>query len=379
MYYIQGVSIYYYKIMRILINNFVKDGGAPTLTLGMAKGFLENNHEVYLVLSKYIDNKEEFLKYFDEDKICFIDTHSSKKELLNKSIKFIFNKELKAFYKSHTFDIVISTMYHSWNLYFQKRVVAKKKFLIVHDPIAHSGVSFFNGKKFARQYKKAENVIVLSKKFVPIMIEKYKFKQNEVFYMNHGRIEITHGNIDSAIDMDKNKTNFLFFGFICKYKGLDILADAYKKLKEEKDDVALYIVGSGNFEEYKEKYNGLKDVYIYNKYIKNEEICNFFNGNNVVVVAPYIDATQSGIVAIAIDFKKPIIITDTGGLTEQLDDGKAGLICKPGDYCDLYEKMLSIANNKKLYLEQEKLMEECSKKVEWKYICNEFTKKVGEL
>ncbi|MGM9879724.1 MAG: glycosyltransferase family 4 protein [Bacilli bacterium] len=365
--------------MKILLNNFIKDGATPTLTLGMAKGFLENGHDVYLVLSKYTANKEEYIRIFGLDKICFVDTHSSKKELLKKTLTFLFDKNLKLLYKNNTFDICISIMYHSWNTVFQKKIDAKKKYLIVHDPIPHSGVSFLKRIKYIKAYKKAENVIVLSKKFVDVMVEKYKFNKNNVIHINLGKNDIKHGDIRDAIPMDGNKTNFLFFGYISKYKGLGVLAEAFRKLKMEKDDVALYIVGSGNFEEYRNKYEGMKNVYITNRYIENEEICNFFNGKNVVVVAPYTDATQSGIVAIALDFKKPIIITDTGGLTEQLDDGKVGLVCKPGDANDLYEKMLMIAENKEVYQQQEKLMEKYSKSIEWNYICNDFIAKVGDL
>ena len=77
---------------------------------------------------------------------------------------------------------------------------------------------------------------------------------------------------------------------------------------------------------------------------------------NCVVILPYLDATQSGVVVTALEFGTPIIATDTGGLKEQLCDGKIGLFCKPGQADSLSEQMIYIAEHPEEFGRQRELM-----------------------
>ena len=54
------------------------------------------------------------------------------------------------------------------------------------------------------------------------------------------------------------------------------------------------------------------------------------------MILPYLEGTQSGVLNIAYGFKKPVIVTKVGGLTEDVDEGKTGFITEPGN-----EKLLS--------------------------------------
>jgi glycosyltransferase involved in cell wall biosynthesis len=121
----------------------------------------------------------------------------------------------------------------------------------------------------------------------------------------------------------------LFFGFIRDYKGLDILLNAMPELKEK---INLNLAVAGEFYTNKEKYLGLisrlnlKDhVYLYTDFIPTSEVKYYFSACDAVVL-PYKDATQSGIVQIAMNFKKPVIATNVGGISEVVLDGKTGFI-----------------------------------------------------
>ena len=126
----------------------------------------------------------------------------------------------------------------------------------------------------------------------------------------------------------KAKKVLLFFGFIRDYKGLDTLFEALSRI----DDPELVAVVAGEFYSGKEKYfemiekfNLKEKVLMFNDFIPTEEVKYFFSAADVVML-PYKDATQSGILQIANNFHKPVIATDVGGLSELIDEGKTGFV-----------------------------------------------------
>ncbi len=125
------------------------------------------------------------------------------------------------------------------------------------------------------------------------------------------------------------KKVLLFFGIIRDYKGLDILLNALSLLDET---YILVIAGEvyGSFEKYtniiKEK-KLKKKVKLFNQYIDDSEVTNFFSAADVCVL-PYRSATQSGITNISYHFEVPVISTNVGGLAETITHGRTGLIAE---------------------------------------------------
>ncbi|MDP4193276.1 MAG: glycosyltransferase, partial [Bacteroidota bacterium] len=126
-----------------------------------------------------------------------------------------------------------------------------------------------------------------------------------------------------------NEKLILFFGFIRDYKGLDVLFETMAQLKG-KLDVKLIVAGEfySNEEKYKELINKLQikdSLYLFTDFIPTNEVKYYFCAADAVIL-PYKDATQSGIVQIAMNFKKPVIATNVGGLEEVVLDTKTGFI-----------------------------------------------------
>lgn len=122
----------------------------------------------------------------------------------------------------------------------------------------------------------------------------------------------------------------LFFGFIRKYKGLDIAISALPEVLKKYPNIVLLAAGESytGDEEYRKLIEelDLRDhVKLVTDYIPNEEVKLYFSAANVAVL-PYRSATQSGIVQIAYNFDLPVIATDVGGLAEVVVDGVSGLI-----------------------------------------------------
>jgi glycosyltransferase involved in cell wall biosynthesis len=136
---------------------------------------------------------------------------------------------------------------------------------------------------------------------------------------------------ESRLGLQPGKKNILFFGLIRKYKGLDILLEAFGKLS---DEYQLIIAGEpyGSFEPYQEIIDRLpgKDRIVKElKYIKDSEVSDYFSAADLAVL-PYRSATQSGISSVSYHFEVPMIVTDVGGLKETIGDRGTGLVSKEG-------------------------------------------------
>ncbi|HZK76531.1 MAG TPA: glycosyltransferase family 4 protein, partial [Candidatus Kapabacteria bacterium] len=137
----------------------------------------------------------------------------------------------------------------------------------------------------------------------------------------------------------------LFFGYIRKYKGLDILLRAMPQLLQRLPELRLIVAGEfyGDEKEYRALIEELrippKHLVLATDYIPNDEVARYFSAANVCVL-PYRSATQSGIVLVAYNFDVPAIATDVGGLSEVVIDGTSGLIAREATPQAIAEKAL---------------------------------------
>jgi D-inositol-3-phosphate glycosyltransferase len=132
------------------------------------------------------------------------------------------------------------------------------------------------------------------------------------------------------LGLDPDAQVLLFFGFIRKYKGLDIAIGAMPQILKKYPKAMLLAAGESytGDEEYRKQIEalGLGDhVRLVTDYIANDEVKYYFSAANVAVL-PYRSATQSGIVQIAYNFDTPVIATNVGGLAEVVIDRLSGLI-----------------------------------------------------
>jgi D-inositol-3-phosphate glycosyltransferase len=137
----------------------------------------------------------------------------------------------------------------------------------------------------------------------------------------------------AGLQLNPDFSYLLFFGFIRAYKGLDILIDAFSDTRLRSRKLKLIVAGEfyendAPYRELVKKYNLGNDVIFFDHFIKDEEVSNFFCAADLVV-QPYRSATQSGVTQIAFHFEKPMLVTDVGGLSEIVTDGKCGYVVKP--------------------------------------------------
>lgn len=125
---------------------------------------------------------------------------------------------------------------------------------------------------------------------------------------------------------------FLFFGFIRKYKGLDLLISALDELKWENKKMYLLIAGefyAGEDDIISQINNSRKKAIIlsHTKFIKDEDVGLYFSASDCVV-QPYRNATQSGVTPLAYHFEIPMIVTNVGALPDLVPQ-ELGIVCEP--------------------------------------------------
>lgn len=361
----------------ILIQCLGKKDAAPALAICMAKGFAaDSRNKVYCLLSDQISNKCEWIAD-DRLDVCFIKT-GNKRNFIRSSIGLLFNtrRKLKKYYKNIPFVLSIQPFVHPWGGIINSTIQVKHKMGICHDPNPHTGETCINKLFSYLGYRSTNELIVLTKKYMELVKDKFK---KPVFYMKLGlfsnyRMDDVHA---VSVNEKEGNINFLFFGRIEKYKGIDILLEAYAKICNE--STTLTIAGDGDFSEYKDITENCSNMKLYNRYIQDEEVGQLFSTKNTVLVVPYIDATQSGVIPIAVDYLVPIIASDTGGLREQLDDGRIGLFVKPRDVEQLSEIMKTFVTDPSMMCLQKKNMEKYKPQLEWKNITKKLLEDIENI
>ena len=130
------------------------------------------------------------------------------------------------------------------------------------------------------------------------------------------------------LKLSQNDKHLLFFGFIRKYKGLDLLLEALADERLKKMHLKLIIAGEfyddpAFYQDIIHKHHLSHQVILNQDFIPNEQVKYYFGAADLIV-QPYRSATQSGISQIAYHFEKPMIVTDVGGLPEIVFHGETG-------------------------------------------------------
>lgn len=149
-----------------------------------------------------------------------------------------------------------------------------------------------------------------------------------------------HLGLDPAIDYT------LFFGFIRDYKGLDLLLEAWADLRRRGATTGRKLLIGGEYYGNKQKYDTLihdldlsDEVIVHDSYIDESRVRYYFSASDLVV-QPYRSATQSGVTQVAYHFGVPMIVTNVGGLSEIVPDGKVGFVVErePQQIADAIDK-----------------------------------------
>ena len=186
--------------------------------------------------------------------------------------------------------------------------------------------------------KPIDGFITMSEKVLADLLQFAKGKPAQFvphpLYDNFGE-KVSKEGARQKLTINKNDKVLLFFGFIRKYKGLDILLNAMKLLKRDSSTQNIKLLIAGEFYEDEKNYRELlndsliKDNLIVHTQFITDSMVKYFLCAADCVVQPYRNATQSGVTPLAYHFEIPMIVTNVGGLPSLVPDRKVGLVAEP--------------------------------------------------
>jgi glycosyltransferase involved in cell wall biosynthesis len=148
---------------------------------------------------------------------------------------------------------------------------------------------------------------------------------------------------ERLVRRDELTINLLFFGRISAYKGLDVLIRSIPLVTEVFGGIKVIVAGQGeDIEPYRRMIADPAVFDIRNRHIGDRETAQLFTDADVVVL-PYTDGSQSGVLAIANAFAKPVIVTNVGELGRTVRDDISGLVIPAGDERALADAILKLS------------------------------------
>ena len=282
---------------------------------------------------------EKYSRIIDVDKFYVVNTCGKFWQLK----AFWTNFLLLLFLIRNKFDVIHLTWpanVYEFIIYMLKRKIT----LTVHDPFPHTGLD----NRIVRLRRKVAfrcvpHFIILNKAQREKFLSFYHLPSSAVI---DSRLSCyTYLNmVEQDMTTVPEQKYILFAGKISKYKGVEYLLEAMKKVHDTFPDIKLVVAGGGKYHFDISEYAALPYIDIRNRFIPDEELVALMNKTQFMV-CPYTDATQSGVIMSSFTFGTPVIATRVGGLPEMLGNGKYGMLVKEKDTDALYQGICSLLSD----------------------------------
>lgn len=265
-------------------------------------------------------------------------------------------------------------------LYFSLIRLLNKKFALTqHNFIRHDNRRISHTR--INIYKKVDNIVCLSVFTKNQFPEKLKSKITIIKHGNTYEKELAKHKIQKTSFSIGDKFIVLFVGLIRPYKGIENLINSYQYLESKiKEKVEYRIIGNVLNKRYFNYLNSLisnnNKIILQDKFLEYSEMINQIRKSDVGAL-PYLSASQSGLPYLYSSLKTPILITNVGGLREQVDTRFAE-VCSP-DAAGIGNAINRIFNR----LETNKISEESflqfNEENTFENICKEYSKFYSKL
>ena len=282
---------------------------------------------------------EKYSRIIDVDKFYVVNTCGKFWQLK----AFWTNFLLLLFLIKNKFDVIHLT----WpaNVYeFIIYMLKRKIILTVHDPFPHTGLDTHIVRLRRKvAFRCVPHFIILNKAQREKFLSFYHLPSSAVI---DSRLSCyTYLNmVEQDMTTVPEQKYILFAGKISKYKGVEYLLEAMKKVHDTFPDIKLVVAGSGKYHFDISGYAALPYIDIRNRFIPDEELVALMKKTQFMV-CPYTDATQSGVIMSSFTFGTPVIATRVGGLPEMLGNGKYGMLVKEKDTDALYQGICSLLSD----------------------------------
>jgi glycosyltransferase involved in cell wall biosynthesis len=245
--------------------------------------------------------------------------------------------------KFELFDRTLLMLYY--------RLLGKKIAFTAHNVNAgkrDSNDSFLNRLSLKIQYRLSDHIFVHTDKMKSELASEFSVPTEKVSVIPFGinntvpNTALTTVEAKKLLGLSRNDKTLLFFGNIAPYKGLEYLIAAFIELLKRDGTYRLLIVGKPKGgEDYWSRIHqtvfgsGVGDRVIEKiEYVPDEATELYFKAADVLIL-PYAQIFQSGVLFLGYSFGLPAIGADVGTLKEEIIEGETGFVFKPRDSSDL--------------------------------------------
>lgn len=325
--------------MRIVLMYLGRKGAGPVYSLEFTRALLEQGVEILGIISTYSANRKDWEQLENvygknmQFQLLKISTFQNIIQcILRTANPFLFYKIIRSI-KKFCPDAILATMIHPWHAILFSLLRNKiLRIKIIHDVDPHVGEN-----SLIERWLNMWDIRTTDKWIVLTSNSKNKLAakgiaNDDILVIPHAHFGF-YNKYNSPAFVDKINYRIAFFGRICKYKGVDYLIKSYQQVVKMIPQLKLLIAGSGKLDS--EIVDGIE---VYNRWIDDNEVVDLLKNVDVVVL-PYIEASQSGVIPLAFSLGKPVIVTNVGGLSEQVPK-ECGFLVPPKDIISLSEEIL---------------------------------------
>ena len=200
------------------------------------------------------------------------------------------------------------------------------------------------------QYRLCDHIFVHTRKMKEELCKEFRVGEDAVtiirYPMNYALpdTELTPAEAKQRLGLEDDEKAILFFGKIRPYKGIEHLVAAFKLLSANSlEKYRLIVAGepNGGAKEYLQEIQESAErdfiagqVILRFQFVPDEQMELYFKGADVLVL-PYKNIFQSGILFLSYSFGLPVVATDVGSFRDDIIEGRTGFLCEAGDPADL--------------------------------------------
>ncbi len=253
----------------------------------------------------------------------------------------------RRFFRKNSFDWIIVQW---WHPFFAPSLLSSLPGSIPSTAVCHNIIpheSFpFAGKLSESLLNRMNLVVVHSESDLntaeTLGLKAKLLKLYHPIYDQYLNPEVTREDSRNRLGYSNSTDLILFFGLVRPYKGVQDLVRSMNLLPE---NTSLLIVGEcyADKHEITEIISSLQlssRIRWIDEFVPDEDVSMYFNAADIVAL-PYRNATQSGVAQIALSFNRILVLTDTGGLSELVDQGSTGFLAHPCSPSNLAESIIA--------------------------------------
>lgn len=225
------------------------------------------------------------------------------------------------------------------------RLFCHRWVITVHDLLPHDRDTARNRLLFGLSYRLADHLVVHTPRMKAELQERYAIPSERFTLMEHGLEPMRVTLPALAVYRAPGPLRLLFFGYVMKYKGLDVLIEA---LRDFPVPFTLTVGGFcrapeilGDLQRQIAEHPQADSIRWPNEYVKEAEIQGLFTDSHALVM-PYRHIDQSGVLFQALRFGLPVVATRVGSLAGYVTP-EVGELCEPEDVAGLRAALIRLA------------------------------------